>query len=198
MNKSYVGDVKRSNGIDRIYDLYVSKALVVISQQYLNLLKCETPLTPMVEYDVMDVKCVDDQGEDPFDYERAAIGTYIPANVTFFAQGLIWKNAEVFMKRNEDTGCVKPTVPPTPEPTPKPTVPPTPEPTPEPTPKPTVPPTPEPTVTPTSEPTPDRNLIWLWLWIGCGVILLLVIIIVVVQCCKNKKRGGNEDIKPLI
>ena len=201
--------VESSNDVKKSYNARISAVFFTPSVFFAQALTCETPLVAMQEYNILDVKCTDASGEDPFAEAKQQIGTVGQVNMTFSGNTMIlFNDEEITLNRISESGCatvpttLPPTLPPTEQPTtlPPTTLPPTtlPPTTLPPTEQPTTqPPTTQPTTQPPT-PAPKPNHLWMWIWISCGVVVLIVIIIVIVQCSKKPSKHEELEKKPLV
>ena len=161
--------VESNNDVKKSYNARISAVFFTPSVFFAQALTCETPLVAMQEYNILDVKCTDASGEDPFAEAKQQIGTVGQVNMTFSGNTMIlFNDEEITLNRISESGCatvpttLPPTLPPTtlppttlpPTTLPPTTLPPTEQPTTQPpTTQPTTqPPTPQPTTQPPTQP----------------------------------------------
>ena len=81
--------VESINDVKKSYNARATAIFFTPSLFFAQSLTCETPLVPMQEYNILDVKCTDQSGEDPFAEAKQQIGTIGKVNMTFSGNTLI-------------------------------------------------------------------------------------------------------------
>ena len=106
-----------ANGVEKTWNLRPYDVLIKASQTYISTITCEEPMIPMKEYHVTDLKCKDDQGEDPFADQKEMIGQVEEVKMTFTAASVILEidvGETMELARSSAEGCTgAPTVAPT-------------------------------------------------------------------------------------
>ena len=168
MNTSTIGSIQSENTIDKTYDVLVNNVFLVASEFFISQLTCETPIKPMTQYKVEEVKCVDASGEDPWASAKAIVGNIVTFNMTFTETTLLVQHDSqlISLKRFSEDGCSNPTEPPSPT---------------------TVPPTPE----------NGKLWMWLWISSGI-IIVVIIIIVIAQQYKRKADSKSCASTKPLI
>ena len=99
--------VESNNDVKKSYNARISAVFFTPSVFFAQALTCETPLVAMQEYNILDVKCTDASGEDPFAAMKAEIGVPQINEITFTEDAMILpvKTEELVLNRVDDTGC---------------------------------------------------------------------------------------------
>ena len=104
MGMTVAGALKEVNDVQKKMSISFDKVLVTFySEMVIGAYTCKEPLEVNKEYNVMDLDCKDESGEDPFEDVKKVIGTSTESEMTFGEESL--KIEDETLKRTADTGC---------------------------------------------------------------------------------------------
>ena len=108
MGMTVAGALKEVNDIEKKLMISCDKILVTFyNEMATSAYTCKEPIEIGKEYNVMDLDCKDESGEDPFAENKKMIGTTVESDMEFSTIGVTVKNdgADVLFERIRDEGC---------------------------------------------------------------------------------------------
>lgn len=104
MGLSLGGTLKEVNEVQKKMAISFDKVLVTFySEMATGAYKCKEPLEVGTQYNVMDLDCKDESGEDPFADVKEVIGTTQEAAMVFGEESV--QIEDQTLKRTDDAGC---------------------------------------------------------------------------------------------